>query len=101
MLKVSRLKLLVFFFQAEDCIRDRNVTGVQTCALPICQPGLYYFSDRQRLPEAASWPHLVQHIYTSKNSPAGSDSWMLPYFRDSVRVAPSRMRRCLVAASRV
>src|SRR5699024_6387985 len=24
-----------FFFQAEDGIRDRNVTGVQTCALPI------------------------------------------------------------------
>src|SRR5699024_11918369 len=27
---------LSFFFQAEDGIRDRNVTGVQTCALPIC-----------------------------------------------------------------
>src|SRR5437867_12878434 len=26
---------LVFFFQAEDGIRDRTVTGVQTCALPI------------------------------------------------------------------
>src|SRR5438067_2639054 len=26
---------LFFFFQAEDAIRDRNVTGVQTCALPI------------------------------------------------------------------
>src|SRR5699024_5436439 len=26
---------LDFFFQAEDGIRDRNVTGVQTCALPI------------------------------------------------------------------
>ena len=25
-----------FFFQAEDGIRDRDVTGVQTCALPIC-----------------------------------------------------------------
>src|SRR5699024_12216188 len=25
------------FFQAEDGIRDRNVTGVQTCALPIYQ----------------------------------------------------------------
>src|SRR5207249_4177272 len=25
----------IFFFQAEDGIRDRNVTGVQTCALPI------------------------------------------------------------------
>src|SRR5699024_10281719 len=28
--------LFFFFFQAEDGIRDRNVTGVQTCALPIC-----------------------------------------------------------------
>src|SRR5699024_3255496 len=27
--------LYFFFFQAEDGIRDRNVTGVQTCALPI------------------------------------------------------------------
>src|SRR5439155_5499650 len=31
----------VFFFQAEDGIRDGHVTGVQTCALPICyeRPG--------------------------------------------------------------
>src|SRR5699024_12085296 len=28
-----------FFFQAEDGIRDRNVTGVQTCALPISKVG--------------------------------------------------------------
>src|ERR1022692_4985752 len=27
---------LSFFFQAEDGIRDYKVTGVQTCALPIC-----------------------------------------------------------------
>src|SRR5699024_12044031 len=27
-------------FQAEDGIRDRNVTGVQTCALPISALGL-------------------------------------------------------------
>src|SRR5690625_7770144 len=26
---------VVFFFQAEDGIRDGHVTGVQTCALPI------------------------------------------------------------------
>src|SRR5690606_40190914 len=26
---------IVFFFQAEDGIRDFHVTGVQTCALPI------------------------------------------------------------------
>src|SRR5207253_6544707 len=29
--------VIVFFFQAEDGIRDGHVTGVQTCALPICQ----------------------------------------------------------------
>src|SRR5688572_1189530 len=28
-----------FFFQAEDGIRDLTVTGVQTCALPICGSG--------------------------------------------------------------
>src|SRR5437773_10429405 len=28
----------MFFLQAEDGIRDRDVTGVQTCALPICNP---------------------------------------------------------------
>src|SRR5256885_7290969 len=28
--------ILFFFFQAEDGIRDYKVTGVQTCALPIC-----------------------------------------------------------------
>ena len=38
-----------FFFQAEDGIRDYDVTGVQTCALPIWVPEWreflrYYFS---------------------------------------------------------
>src|SRR5256886_17515673 len=30
--------MFVFFFQAEDGIRDLTVTGVQTCALPILTP---------------------------------------------------------------
>src|SRR5207248_6140873 len=30
-----------FFFQAEDGIRDRTVTGVQTCALPISRNPLF------------------------------------------------------------
>src|SRR6266511_4177506 len=30
------LFIFFFFFQAEDGIRDFHVTGVQTCALPIC-----------------------------------------------------------------
>src|SRR5437879_12726812 len=31
--------VVFFFFQAEDGIRDTSVTGVQTCALPICGAG--------------------------------------------------------------
>src|SRR3712207_8341705 len=31
--------IFVFFFQAEDGIRDIGVTGVQTCALPISKSG--------------------------------------------------------------
>src|SRR5438034_6489792 len=41
---MSCVCVLVFFFQAEDGIRDHCVTGVQTCALPI-------LSCRQR-----TWP---------------------------------------------
>src|SRR2546425_9416245 len=33
---ISSGHLFFFFFQAEDGIRDKLVTGVQTCALPIC-----------------------------------------------------------------
>ena len=40
--------LCFFFFQAEDGIRDRLVTGVQTCALPILDTitGNWYFSAK-------------------------------------------------------
>src|SRR5690606_41201905 len=33
-----------FFFQAEDRIRDFHVTGVQTCALPICRQTLQLYN---------------------------------------------------------
>src|SRR4030066_1146017 len=35
MCSVRCVAFFVFFFQAEDGIRDSSVTGVQTCALPI------------------------------------------------------------------
>src|SRR5205823_11752036 len=35
-----------FFFQAEDGIRDKLVTGVQTCALPISQPTGRFFGRK-------------------------------------------------------
>src|SRR5437867_258486 len=39
MCSVFLFLFVFFFFQAEDGIRDRTVTGVQTCALPICRGG--------------------------------------------------------------
>ena len=45
-----------FFFQAEDGIRDIGVTGVQTCALPIC-----IISGSVSLAKAKSFTSLVAH----------------------------------------
>src|SRR3989440_6992842 len=39
-------RCLLFFFQAEDGIRDLIVTGVQTCALPISSRRRHTRSDR-------------------------------------------------------
>src|SRR2546430_7091456 len=55
------LLVRVFFFQAEDGMRDLTVTGVQTCALPIyhgddrCLPGDWL--ERPLLPRttAVAW----------------------------------------------
>src|SRR2546422_3682854 len=44
--------LFCFFFQAEDGIRDVAVTGVQTCALPICEFTEPYAIMEQALAEA-------------------------------------------------
>src|SRR6266542_6456639 len=40
--------IIFFFFQAEDGIRDATVTGVQTCALPICGDAADDLSGRER-----------------------------------------------------
>src|SRR2546429_2210487 len=49
---------IVFFFQAEDGIRDVAVTGVQTCALPIlCGRRLY---GDALLSASASVRHLAE-----------------------------------------
>src|SRR5256885_1502741 len=37
--------IFFFFFQAEDGIRDYKVTGVQTCALPICLAAIGALAD--------------------------------------------------------
>src|SRR2546430_7478946 len=47
---------LIFFFQAEDGIRDLTVTGVQTCALPISAPRRAGAAGRSRRAPASRPP---------------------------------------------
>src|SRR5699024_12066391 len=49
------LSHIYFFFQAEDGIRDRNVTGVQTCALPI------YNTTNFKAPDASLQSQSLTH----------------------------------------
>src|SRR5205823_9324767 len=49
----------IFFFQAEDGIRDKLVTGVQTCALPILQ-----VSGSSRLMTGEQTPALVALLHS-------------------------------------
>src|SRR5207248_8393692 len=51
------LAAVCLFFQAEDGIRDRTVTGVQTCALPILWPLLRASRSRRK---ARKWPYTRQ-----------------------------------------
>src|SRR5688500_20184844 len=56
--------MTVFFFQAEDGIRDYKVTGVQTCALPISCVAPSGSRDRvrggvQAARAPAGWPAVV------------------------------------------
>src|SRR5205807_3230280 len=51
--------LQLFFFQAEDGIRDYKVTGVQTCALPI-----FARSSRRPADRVSSDPAMSSLIVT-------------------------------------
>src|SRR6266498_4438476 len=52
--------VFVFFFQAEDGIRDADVTGVQTCALPIFEPGHPY---EQGIREDMPIDHCLHSVF--------------------------------------
>src|SRR5438876_10876669 len=55
---------LVFFFQAEDGIRDGRVTGVQTCALPISVPGGTHGKNEEVQPGIASRENAAAGIWS-------------------------------------
>src|SRR5207249_9685336 len=71
-----------FFFQAEDGIRDRNVTGVQTCALPI--------SDSRRLPDPQLWFALLTDFADAPQERMPEDDGYLQGVLEGVRVLNAR-----------
>src|SRR2546430_17102321 len=57
----------MFFFQAEDGIRDLTVTGVQTCALPISRRMLWVTaSSAMTLATVAASPSTVSPDRTGR-----------------------------------
>src|SRR5205823_8867946 len=60
---------IFFFFQAEDGIRDKLVTGVQTCALPICTRRCITKSCTIR---SGSGPSQISWDSSTRNSTARS-----------------------------
>src|SRR3989441_9384080 len=83
---------MFFFFQAEDGIRDKLVTGVQTCALPISTVALPLPVRKDN----ASQPVLVS--FADKTEPMAfnyyaTGAYMLPRFNTGLIIAASKMKR--------
>src|SRR5256886_9710881 len=77
---VDSVLVFLFFFQAEDGIRDLTVTGVQTCALPICLvsecclcPDPFRFVE----PEATERMECVATVSTNYLSRSGVKAFSL------------------------
>src|SRR5690625_5400977 len=53
------MSVLLFFFQAEDGIRDGHVTGVQTCALPISDFDALPIQDQKEVSYKSKVPGVM------------------------------------------
>src|SRR5699024_11768324 len=78
-----------FFFQAEDGIRDRNVTGVQTCALPIsrARPSATAGTSQRCRVTSRPWPTVWPVSRTRARH-----SWRWPWPKSTPPPAPETGR---------
>src|SRR5207249_5020533 len=72
--------------QAEDGIRDRNVTGVQTCALPIS-------AAQGRAAQPADVGEMAGRSGASADLPRRRESVLADVFRRRHRQDPGELRR--------
>src|SRR5205807_6873695 len=86
----------IFFFQAEDGIRDYKVTGVQTCALPILD-----VAEQKRLNDAREaqipwkkWgPYLSERQWGTVREDYSEDGNAWDYFTHDEARSRSEERR--------
>src|SRR5215211_5383093 len=76
--------LIFFFFQAEDGIRDHCVTGVQTCALPICR----VIPPREPRRQGPSVSALYRQVFLALKHMARRQNFVLPKDYAAPRTTP-------------
>src|SRR5258707_6779660 len=84
---------LVFFFQAEDGIRDIGVTGVQTCALPILDRRLAtreFLAGAYSIADMAAYPWVVPHEAQGQNL---SDFPHVKRWFETIKARPAKIGR--------
>src|SRR5229473_7579905 len=69
-----------FFFQAEDGIRDKLVTGVQTCALPISPRRSGAGRRNRRRSPQARWPGRRSFNRRASGTPAAPTAQHSPEY---------------------
>src|SRR6266513_4778220 len=94
--KLSHRKI-IFFLQAEYGIRDRNVTGVQTCALPISFASINFVTchDGFTLRDLVTYGHKHNEANGEGNRDGSDDnrSWNCGVEGETADPAVNRLRR--------
>src|SRR6266850_3016429 len=92
-MKRETILCFVFFFQAEDGIRDYKVTGVQTCALPISAfsgSGEAICEEPSRLMPSASKDELmVFAVYMPPQAPTLGQAFFSMPVKSSSLILPA------------
>src|SRR5437667_1812183 len=104
--------IFFFFFQAEDGIRDRDVTGVQTCALPISALFAWGYTTqsagdrREQLAPVATFssgPAGMTQAKLALNTHSAGESLAQPVKQrpstDDVGISQAEARRLVASAS--
>src|SRR5437867_7113772 len=74
---------IFFFFQAEDGIRDRTVTGAQTCALPIFSPKSNFQGAHENLHLVERWERVdsdtIRYTVTIEDPTVWTKPWTVTH----------------------